>query len=108
VSVVQAMEARMVDQIARLTRSDVRRLLDVEEGFLLELEQESIIICDAEGCYPRQSLERIRLCYTLYEDLGLNMPVLEVALHLIDRLHAELDQFRQVLTWLKEQLEAKE
>lgn len=98
----------MADPIGRLTRRDVQLFLEVDEGFLVELEREAIVVCDAEGCYEPEAIERIRLCHTLHDDLGLNMPGLEVALHLIERIHAERAQFRGVLEWLRRQGDAED
>jgi hypothetical protein len=99
-------EALMVAERSWVTRDEVVSVLHVTEGFLLELERESIIETDPEGRYDAALLERIRICHTLHDELGVNFEGLEVALHLIDRINAERSQFREVLEWLRTQLHA--
>ena len=76
-------------EIKRITRREVQALLNVDETFLLELEQESIVRCDEEGCYPEASIERVRLCRTLHDELGVNLAGVDVILHLLETIHAE-------------------
>jgi DNA-binding transcriptional MerR regulator len=80
---------------------EVQGLLGVTEGYLLELERESLVTCDSEGCYIESQVERIRLCRTLQDELGVNLAGVEVALHLLERMEAERRQFREVLDWLR-------
>jgi hypothetical protein len=87
-----------------MSRREVVTVLNVEESFVLELESEAIVKADAEGRFDPTALERIRLCHTLHDELGVNLEGLEVALQLIDRIHAERTQFRQVLDWLRSEL----
>ena len=91
-------------RIRRMTRREVQTLLDVTEGYLLELEREALIRCDDEGCYAESQLERVRLCRTLQDELGINMAGVEVVLHLLERMDAERRQFREVLDWLRKSL----
>jgi hypothetical protein len=59
---------------------------------------------DAGGRYPEGALHRIRVCHTLYHDLGVNLEGLEVALHLLDFIAAERRQFQRTLEWLAERV----
>lgn len=87
--------------IRRITRREVQTLLNVDETFLLELERESIIHCDAEGAYTEESIERVRVCRTLHDELGVNLAGVDVILHLLETIHAERSQFREVLAYIK-------
>lgn len=88
----------------RVSRTEVQTLLNIDEAFLLELEREALVASDASGYYARATVERIRVCYALHDELGVNIAGLEVALNLIDRIHAERTQFHSVLAWLKTEL----
>lgn len=79
-------------------------MLAIEEELLVALEREEIVVCDPETGYTPSSVERIRVCQSLYEDLGVNLAGLEVALQLLETIRAERDQFQAVLGWLKDQL----
>ena len=89
----------------RLTRPQLQSLLNVDEAFLVQLESESIVTCDTEGCYTEETIERVRLCQTIHDDLGVNMAGIEIILHLLDLIRAERAQFKEVLGWLKGRLE---
>ncbi len=91
-------------RVRRIRRREVQALLDVTEGYLLELEREAIVTCDTEGCYAEPQVERIRLCRTLQDELGVNIAGVEVVLNLLDRMEAERRQFREVLDWLRKSL----
>jgi signal transduction histidine kinase len=87
-------------EIKRLTRHELQSRLNVDEGFLLELERELLVIRDEEGWYTEESIERVRLCRTLHDELGVNLAGVEVVLHLLDTIRAERAQFRDVLQWI--------
>jgi len=97
----------MADSIRVIRREEVRILLQVEEDFLLSLEREEIICADVEGGYSPPMLERIRVCRDLHHDLGVNLAGLEIALRLLETIHAERSQFREVLEWLGREWVAK-
>lgn len=90
----------MSEERSGLTRDEMRALLEVEEELLVVLEREEIALPDAEGRYPPNAVERVRICHTLHGELGVNPPGLEVALHLLERIAAERRQFRETLEWL--------
>ena len=86
------------------TRREIVGLLGVDESFLTLLETEAIVTCDALGRFDEVAVERIRLCRTLRDELGVNVEGLEVALHLMEVIRDERREFAEVLAWLKEQL----
>ncbi len=79
------------------TRRQVLELLEIEEGFLLALEQEEIVEHDApasaEGEFSERMLERIRVADTLARDLEVNLPGVAVIL----RLREEIAELRHAL-----------
>ena len=87
-----------------ISRSEVRRLLEIDEGFLLELEREEIVVHESSG-YRAAMVERIRVCQSLHDELGVNLAGLEVAMRLLDTIHAERRQFEDVLKWLRTELD---
>lgn len=87
-----------------ISRVEVLRVLEVDDGFLLSLEQEQIVVGDTEGNFTPEMVERIRVCHSLH-DLGVNLAGLEVALGLLDTIAAQRRQFREVLGWVRRQLD---
>ena len=87
-----------------VSRTEVIALLEMDEEFLVSLEREEIVVCEPGGGYTPTSVERIRICHSLHEELGVNLPGLDVALQLLETIRAERDQFQAVLDWLRERL----
>jgi len=87
-----------------LTRDDLRRVLGIDDEFLLLLEEERICWPDPQGRYEPATVERVRICWSLHHDLGVNLEGLEVAITLLERIRDERRQFRDVLAWLEQQL----
>jgi hypothetical protein len=89
----------------RVTRIEVARLLEVEEGFLVELERHDILELDPQGGYDRVAIDRARLSWTMHHALGVNMAGLEVALDLLERWQGERRRVRELVAQLRDQLE---
>lgn len=87
----------------RISRVQIARILDLDEGFVVELERHEIIAPDPQGFYDRTTLERVRVCWTMHHSLGVNMPGLEVALHLLDRWQGERARLYRLLRDLDEE-----
>ena len=83
------------------TLEQILSLLDLDAGFLRTLEQEGIVVRDASGRYQAATVERIRLCQTLHDDLGVNVAGIEVALNLLNIIDAERRQFADVLKQMR-------
>lgn len=88
----------------RISRVQIARLLDLDERFLLELEEHEIIRPDAEGLYDPVMVERVRICWTMHHSLGVNLPGLDVALNLLDQWQDERRRLRALLTRLRDEL----
>lgn len=92
----------------RLSRSEVKQLLGVSEEFLRTLERESVVAPDRGGGYEGVAVERVRVCWNLYQDLQVGVAGLDIILRLLDRLEQQRRQFREVLCWLERELRARE
>jgi hypothetical protein len=90
------------------TRQQVLELLEIEEGFLLELEEEEIVRGDAASDparYSEQMLERARVAHNLVAVLEVNLPGAAIILrmrdemaelrHRVEELAIELDKWRR-------------
>ena len=79
------------------TVGEVIETFQIKESFLVELEEEEILCptCKAtppEKLYPSGELEKLRLAKLLYEDMGVNVPGIEVILQMRQNM---LDMRRQ-------------
>lgn len=82
------------------TREQVLELLEVDEGFLVTLEREEVVVRDApsgeSGEFSDLMLERVRVAQTLVRDLDVNVPGVAV----IVRLREEVSGLRRHLEQL--------
>jgi MerR family transcriptional regulator/heat shock protein HspR len=82
------------------TRKQVMELLEIDDGFLVSLEREEIVIHDAPsesaGEFSEQMLERARVAQNLVRDLDVNLPGVAV----IVRLREEMAGLRRRLEQL--------
>ncbi len=91
--------------VRRIERIEVARLLEVEEGFLVELEQHEIVTVDPAAGYDWVAIDRARLSWTMYHTLGVNLAGLEVALDLLERWHGERRRVEELLARLRDELD---
>ena len=79
------------------SRRKVVELLEIEDEFLVSLEQEEIVQIDApassEGDFSELMLERIRVADSLVRDLEVNLPGVAIIL----RLREEMVELRHAL-----------
>jgi MerR family transcriptional regulator/heat shock protein HspR len=89
------------------SRRQVMELLEIEEGFLVLLEREDIVLHDAppesEGDFSDRMLERVRVAQNLVRDLEVNLPGVAV----IVRLREEMAGLRRHVEDLRSQLGQK-
>lgn len=86
------------------TRKQVVELLEIDEGFLVALEREEIVLRDApEGAaaeFSERMLERVRVAQNLVTDLEVNLPGVAV----IVRMREEMSDLRQRMAELVHEL----
>jgi hypothetical protein len=90
------------------SRKQVLELLKIDEGFLLSLEREEIIISDVEtqatGEYSERMLERARVAHNLVRDLEVNLPGTAVIL----QMREEMSELRRHVESLVAELRRRE
>jgi len=78
-------------------RSEIRRLLDIDDAFIESLERESIICVDIDGQrYSAQMLERVRVAHSLVFELEVNLSGVAVILRLREELGGMRGRLRHV------------
>jgi hypothetical protein len=90
----------------RISRERLVEILDVDEGFVLELEEHAIVSADPRGTYGGVEIERVRVCWTMHHQLGVNMAGLDVALQLLDGWRRDRESTRALLEKLRAELDA--
>ncbi len=88
----------------RLARAEVTALLEIDEAFVETLEREGIVHPSDDGTFTSIEVERIRISRTLLVDLGVNVEGAEVALYLLETIHAQRRQLDETLRWLHTRL----
>ena len=82
------------------TRKQLIELLEIDDGFLISLEQEEIVERDApsgSGDFSEQMLERARVAHTLVRDLDVNLPGVAVIVRLREEVSGLRRRLEQVL-----------
>jgi hypothetical protein len=81
------------------SRQQIVQILGIEDAFLVTLESEEIVFCDAPEDHPgefsEQMLERARVADNLVNELEVNLPGVAVILQMRENLAAlrhHLDQ----------------
>jgi MerR family transcriptional regulator/heat shock protein HspR len=86
------------------TRKQVVELLEIDEGFLVSLEREEIVLRDApagaSADFSERMLERVRVAQNLVADLDVNLPGVAVILG----MREEMSDLRQRLAELAHEL----
>jgi MerR family transcriptional regulator/heat shock protein HspR len=91
------------------TVTEVVEFFQIDETFLSELEEEDIVcpICKerpATKLFPPSELEKLRLVKVLYEDMGVNLPGIEVILRMRQSMFDMRHQFDAILEDLMQNL----
>jgi DNA-binding transcriptional MerR regulator len=69
--------------------ADIVETCDVSVEFIRALEQENVIKSVRRRrlkCYPLDQVDRIRVAHVLVGEMGVNLPGVEVALHMREQL----------------------
>jgi hypothetical protein len=89
----------------RLTRVELAELLELQESFLVELEDSELLVPDAAGTYDVIAVQRARVCWSMHHGLGVNLAGLEVILGMLERWEDERRRMRALIAQLREELE---
>jgi MerR family transcriptional regulator/heat shock protein HspR len=92
------------------TITEVSEVFEVEERFLIELEDEEIIcsVCNGDPStklYTSSELEKLRLVKILTEDMGVNLAGVEVILRMRQSMIEMRRQFDSILEDLAQELQ---
>jgi MerR family transcriptional regulator/heat shock protein HspR len=84
------------------TVTEVMELIDIEEDFLSDLEEEDIVcpICrndNPEKLFSSMELERLRVAKILFHEMGVNMPGVDVILRMRQNMLEMRRQFDDIL-----------
>ena len=91
------------------TKTEVVDFFQIEERFLIELEEEEIIcpLCrddPSERLFPPTEMEKLRLAKILVEDMGVNLAGVDVILRMRQNMIDMRNQFDTILEDLARQL----
>ena len=91
------------------TKTEVVDFFQIEEHFLVELEEEEIIcpLCKddpSERLFASTEMEKLRLAKILVDDMGVNLAGVEVILRMRQNMIEMRNQFDAILEDLAQQL----
>lgn len=91
------------------TVTEVVELFEVEESFLIDLEDEEILCPTCQDnstikLFSSSELEKLRIAKILFEDMGVNVPGIEVILRMRQTMFDMRNQFDAILEDLVEDL----
>jgi len=70
----------------------VAETLKIPESFVVELSEAGIVVLDGD-VQLEHVVERVRVCWTLRDELGVNLAGIEVALHLLSIIQRDRRMF---------------
>lgn len=88
------------------TRHQIAEILEIDEGFLIRLETEEILVADAtssQAPYSERMLERARVAYSLSEELEVNLPGVAVIIRLREELGTSRARIEALVRALRDQ-----
>ena len=93
-----------------LTVTEVVEIFQIQESFLSDLEEEEIVcpICRKRPpikLFPPSELEKLRLVKILHEDMGVNLPGIEVILRMRQSMFDMRRQFDLILEDLAQNIQ---
>ena len=90
-------------------RSEIVRLLEVDDAFLESLEREAIVQVDVEGGrFSARMVERVRVAHSLIFELEVNLSGVAVILRMREQLGGMRGTLRRVEAILYEQVQDAE
>ncbi len=91
------------------SRSQIVKLLSVDEGFVVTLESEVIIERDAPEAeadpYSERMLERVRVAHELVNELDVNLAGVSIIVRMREQMFHQRSDFEERLRELRERLE---
>ena len=101
------MRIRILERAGTMTKEfwtvhEVVEFFEIEEAFLTELEEEEVLcpVCRDDSptkLFPSTELEKLRLAKILIEDMGVNLPGVEVILRMRQTMFEMRKQFDEIL-----------
>jgi MerR family transcriptional regulator, heat shock protein HspR len=91
------------------TIGEVVKIYEVDEKFLLDLEEEELLwpVCREDSpakLFTSKDMETLRLAKVLFDDMGVNLPGIEVILRMRDSMFQMRRQFDDILEDLASQV----
>jgi len=94
------------------TVTEVMEIFEVDEGFLSDLEEEELLcpVCQAGSpgkVFRIEELEKLKLVKALVEDMGINLPGVEVILRMRQMMFDMRRQFDEILEDLAQEFQER-
>jgi len=94
------------------TVTEVMEIFEVDEGFLSDLEEEELLcpVCQAGSpakVFRIEELEKLKLVKALVEDMGINLPGVEVILRMRQMMFEMRRQFDEILEDLAQEFQER-
>jgi len=96
----------------RWTLEEVVRIFELEEPFLLDLEEEEIVCCLREEpsgrrLYAFGELEKLRIVKVLVDELGVNLPGVDIIIRMRRDMISMRRQFDAILEDLAKKIKSE-
>jgi MerR family transcriptional regulator/heat shock protein HspR len=94
------------------TVTEVMEIFEVDEGFLSDLEEEEVLcsVCrdgSPAKVFRTEELEKLKLVKALVEDMGVNLPGVEVILRMRQMMFDMRRQFDEILDDLAQEFQGR-
>jgi len=94
------------------TIKEVIEFFEVDEQFLADLEEEELIcpVCSDETrdkIFPAQQMEKLRLAKILVDDMGVNLPGVDIILRMRQMMFDMREQFDEILEDFARQMQKR-
>lgn len=95
------------------TVTEVTEIYHVDEEFILDLEEEELLcpVCGMNSptkLFSRKDMETLRVAKVLFDEMGVNLPGIEVILRMRESMFQMRRQFDDILEDLARQLAERE
>lgn len=87
------------------SRTEIIKLLEIDDGFVEALEREDIVAPDAPasetGEFSEQMLERVRVAHNLVHDLEVNLPGVAIIVQMREEMSGLRHRLESILNELR-------